>query len=386
MKILIATDTYKPLVNGVVTSVVNLKAGLEARGHEVRVLALSSTTHSYFQDDTYYIGSYSMSVLYPNVRVKGKRSLKETADIIKWNPDIIHTQSEFSTFYIGRKLAKKLKIPMIHTYHTMYEDYTHYFSPSRRVGKKAVTTGTNYISTRVSGMIAPTEKISRMIEKYGVRCPVSVIPSGIVLEKFKKTIEKSRIDEIKSNLGIPLDHFVMVSISRIGKEKNIDEIIKNMVNLKGRKITLVIVGDGPYRVHLQELAKSLDLLQTVKFTGMVQPSDIPVYYRLGEVFVSASTSETQGLTYIEALASGTPLICRKDECLDGVLEEGENGYCFTNQQEFLDRLEVFMTQENNAMSKKALEIVQKYSIETFAKKVEELYIKSIENFNKPFDV
>lgn len=376
MKILITTDLYKPHINGVVTSALNLKTGLEKLGHEVRVLALSNTTLSSYEDGVYSIGSYDMSIFYPNVRIKSRRTTREVEDIIKWKPDIIHTQVEFSTFYIARKIAKKSNIPMVHTYHTLYEDYTHYFSPSKIVGKKAVYTGTHYVGNRVKCMIAPTTKISKVLDKYGVACDVNIIPSGISLEKFSQEVTKEQVDNLKTELGIPKDEFVMVSVSRVGKEKNIDEIVHNMCELTDKNITFVIVGDGPYRNELEEKVFDLGLADKVKFTGMVDPKKVLTYYKLADVFVSASTSETQGLTYIEALVSGTPLLCRKDECLDGVLEDGVNGYSFETEDEFFTKLDTYIaSNQKETMSANAKKGAEKYSIEVFAKSVEQIYKK-----------
>ncbi|MFI3226141.1 MAG: glycosyltransferase family 4 protein [Clostridia bacterium] len=374
MRILIATDLYKPQINGVVTSAMNLKSGLEKLGHEVRVLALSNTKLSYSEKDAYFIGSYDASICYPNLRIKSKRTKKEVQNIIEWKPDIIHTQVEFSTFYISRKIAKKLNIPIVHTYHTMYEDYTHYFSPSKRVGRKAVTTGTHYVGNRVKCMIAPTTKILKVLDKYGVSCDTTVIPSGISLEKFAQEVSIEDIDKVKEACGISKDDFVMVSISRVGKEKNIDELVDKISKLKEKNISLVIVGDGPHKEELEVTVEKLGIADKVKFTGMVSPDEVLTYYKMADVFVSASTTETQGLTYIEALASGTPLLCRKDECLDGVLVDGFNGYSFESDEEFFEKLEKFMTSnDREIMSVNAKTDSNKFSIDVFAKSVESIY-------------
>ncbi len=185
MKILIASDCYKPTINGLVTSISNLKEGLEARGHEVRVLTLSKTRKSHIDGDAYYIGSLDLGKVYPGViRFQACNSRKEMKELIDWAPDIIHTQSEFCTFFIAKRIAKKLSIPMIHTYHTIYEDYTHYFSASRRVGKKVVVKATRYVARVVDGIVAPTQKIYHILARYRVDCPIYTIPTGIALEKF----------------------------------------------------------------------------------------------------------------------------------------------------------------------------------------------------------
>ncbi|MFI3173455.1 MAG: glycosyltransferase family 4 protein [Eubacteriales bacterium] len=378
MKVLIATDLYKPLVNGVVTSVINLRQGLEKLGHEVRILALANSKTTIFEDGVYYIGSYDFSVFYPEVRITSGHMTKEIEDISIWKPDIIHTQIEFSTFSIAKRIAKKNNIPMVHTYHTLYEDYAHYMSLSKRVAKLAAIIGTNSVGRRVECIITPTTKIKKVIEGYGVDCDLAIIPSGISLERFSEPIGIETINNLKMRYGISLDDIVMVSVSRIGREKNIDELIQNVSELKEKPVTLLIVGDGPYKPHLEEMVQKLGVEEKVRFVGMIEPEEIAIYYKMADIFVSASTSETQGLTYIEALASGTPLLCKIDECLEGVLFEGVNGYGFENSEEFLTKLDCFMTVENKGvMSVNAKTGVEKYAIDQFAKSVESIYKKYI---------
>ena len=135
MKILITTDWYKPAVNGVVTSVVSLADGLAAEGAEVRILTLSSDLHSYTKGNVTYLGSVGVGRIYPNARLKAAPSSRYVQELMKWCPDIVHSQCEFSTFFLARKIAEACRCPLVHTYHTVYENFTHYFSPNVRFGK-----------------------------------------------------------------------------------------------------------------------------------------------------------------------------------------------------------------------------------------------------------
>ena len=127
MKILITTDWYRPVINGVVTSVLNLTEQLEKRGYEVKVLTLSRNCHSYKEENVIYAGSVGMGKIYPQARVKIPVVAREyMEELLAWNPDLIHSQCEFSTFFLAKRIAGELDIPIIHTYHTVYEDYTHY--------------------------------------------------------------------------------------------------------------------------------------------------------------------------------------------------------------------------------------------------------------------
>lgn len=381
MKILIATDVYKPIINGVVISTFNLYEQLKIRGHDVRILTLSNTRSSKHLGDIYYVGSLPVRV-YPQARMTVRPYHYYIKEIINWKPDIIHTQSEFATSLYARQISNKLNIPMVHTYHTMYEDYTHYiFPPSKRVGKKAVALFSKYVLDKADEVIVPTNKVMGALKSYGVKREIVEIPTGIHLEKFKREINCNEKEKIKKKLGILEKDKILVTIGRLGREKNIDELINLMKPLskEERNIKLLIVGDGPVRQELEAHTKSLELEGVVIFTGMVPQEEVHKYYHLGDIFISASTSETQGLTYIEAMASGLPLICRKDECLIDVVDEGINGFIFENEREFINKVESLLDDDNKLkrFKKNAILKAQNFSVEEFGRKVEELYIKVI---------
>ena len=135
------------------------------------------------------------------------------------------------------------------------------------------------------------------------------------------------------------------------------------------------VGGGPYLETLKELTESEGVSDKVIFTGAVSPDKIALYYRLGDIFLSASQSETQGLTYIEAIASGLPAVCRKDQCLEGVVENGVNGGQYNDFEEFSQLVKGLFDNKKayNEMSENAAKTAQRYSAEAFAKNVESLY-------------
>lgn len=170
MKILITTDWYTPAVNGVVTSVKNLQRELERRGHEVRILTLSQSLHSWSRDGVTAIGSVNAGRIYPGARLRTAMAGRWVRELMDWRPDVIHSQCEFSTFFLARRIAEELDVPLVHTYHTVYEDYTHYFSPSVRWGRCAVAAFSRWVAAQVDGMIAPTGKVRGLLQGYGVRC------------------------------------------------------------------------------------------------------------------------------------------------------------------------------------------------------------------------
>ncbi|WP_295720326.1 glycosyltransferase family 4 protein [uncultured Oscillibacter sp.] len=380
MKILITTDWYSPAVNGVVTSVLNLRRELELRGHEVRVLTLSQDLHSSVQDGVTRIGSVAAGLVYPGVRLRTALAGRWVRELVEWGPDVVHSQCEFSTFFLARRIAEELNVPLIHTYHTVYEDYTHYFSPSVRLGRRAVAALSRWVAARTDCMIAPTGKVRALLQGYGVRTPVFVVPSGIDLRRFRRPPVPGCRASLLAALDIPRENLVLVSVGRLAAEKNLDELLRFRAAMGDQAVTLLLVGDGPYRSQLEREAAELGLrAPQVVFAGMVPPQQVAEWYQLGDLFVSASSSETQGLTYVEALAAGVPALCRADPCLDGVIRDGENGWQFRDFSDFMKKLDAFRThpEQRQTLSKQAALSAKDYSAEEFARRVEAIYLAQI---------
>ena len=380
MKILITTDWYSPAVNGVVTSVLNLRRELELRGHEVRVLTLSQDLHSSVQDGVTRIGSVAAGLVYPGVRLRTALAGRWVRELVEWGPDVVHSQCEFSTFFLARRIAEELNVPLIHTYHTVYEDYTHYFSPSVRLGRRAVAALSRWVAARTDCMIAPTGKVRTLLQGYGVRTPVFVVPSGIDLRRFRRPPVPGCRASLLAALDIPRENLVLVSVERLAAEKNLDELLRFRAAMGDQAVTLLLVGDGPYRAQLEREAADLGLrAPQVVFAGMVPPQQVAEWYQLGDLFVSASSSETQGLTYVEALAAGVPALCRADPCLSGVIRDGENGWQFRDFSDFMSKLETFRAHPElrRALSEQAAASARDYSAEEFARRVEGIYLAQI---------
>lgn len=375
MKILITTDWYAPIINGVVTSVLNLKRELEEKGHDVRILTLASEKQSYKENNVYYLKSYDFGMIYPNARATICHKEELVDEIIRWSPDVIHSQCEFMTFPYAVKIGKKCRCPVVHTYHTVYEDYTHYFSPSKTVGRKVVAVWSRKLLDKVDAVVVPTKKVRNLLYDYEVSQRVEVIPTGIDLRKYSARISAEEKEMKKELLGIPKENKVLVNVGRLAKEKNLEEILEYIKKMERKDITFLLVGDGPYRKELERKTEEMGLTGQVVFAGMVDPSEVGSYYQLGDIFVSASNSETQGLTYVEALASGVPALCRKDECLEGVITDGYNGFQYDSYEYFKMHLEYMLEDEERyqTMAEQAMDDAVRFSTWEFGNKVEQVY-------------
>jgi len=388
MKILITSDWNIYAINGVATSIKNLMYGLRARGHEVKLLCLSSNNKTQVTEDGWEVASLPADVVYPGARVRAGLMNKTYDKVIEWGPDIIHSQCEMSTFVMARHIAHECDVPIVHTYHTVYEDYTHYVvtgkhlpaAKQRRIAaKKAVAEFSKLISMFCCGMIAPTQKVKLLLEGYECKCPVYVVPSGITLDNFRQELPEAERAELRKKYGIKEDDIIALFLGRAAKEKNIDEVMR-YISLSDEKIKLLVVGDGPALESLKQYAEDNSLYEKVVFAGMVDPEEVWKYYQLADFFTSASTSETQGLTYIEALSAGLPLLCRKDPCLDDVVIEHVNGCLFENEEEYMDGMSrVLDIIRQNDYDRKAIgSTADKFSKEHFAAALETIYLDTFD--------
>lgn len=376
MNVLITTDLYTTDTNGVVTSVNNLREELSKRGHDVRILTLSENRHSHREGYVYYIRSMPIGV-YPNVRMPLSYRHRLIKELIEWEPDVIHSQCEFFTYQFALRISRKTGAPIVHTYHTLYEHYVKYIIPSRRLGKVLVKILSKRRLKKSEVLVAPTHKVEDALQRYGVHNEISVVPTGIDLDQHYERLTPAERREKRHRLGIEDEHSVLISLGRLGEEKNIDELLELFAksSQENDSLRFLIVGDGPAKESLENRAKELGISDRVIFTGMVPPEKVQEYYQLGDIFVSASTSETQGLTYIEAAANGLPLLCRQDDCLEDVIKQGENGFEYEDEDDFFECIHMIMQDPSwvDKAGKRSEEIAAGFDKQVFGDAIEKIY-------------
>lgn len=382
MKILITSDCYLPTVNGVVTSIQQLSENLKQQGHDVRILTLSQSLRTYVEGDVTYLASMDADLIYPDARIRLPMLNEEIAELLEWGPEVIHTQSEFSSYLVARRMVHRLNIPIVHTYHTAYEDYTHYFSPSERLGRFIVATASRAFCKRLQAVIAPTEKVRKKLESYGIGPDgrqVYVVPTGIDPAPFA---DRSGREEFRAKYGVAPDTCLLVAVGRLGKEKNYEEILQYLAEYNCKDLRLLLVGDGPNRASLEALAVELGIDDQVIFAGMIPHNEIGVCYSSADMFVCASSSETQGLTYLEAQAASLPVLCRRDECLSQVVVDGMNGWQYDTYEQFAEYLTKLLdpTLRHTMGDAAKAHMEEYYSAAAFARKITEIYAEVIANY------
>ena len=389
MNIAIITDTYFPDINGVTSSIYTLACALRKKGHRVYIFATSDNNSPivrrvHKKPPVFRIPSVPMLLVRP-YRTTMPYSLRLVQIVRRLKIDIIHTQTEFSMGLVGLTSSMQLHLPIVHTYHTMLEDYTHYILNGH--AKKVITPKMAQKYSKVfcnvpTGLIVPTEKVKNSLRSYGVKKPIYVIPTGIDISPFKRSnFKEEELLELRRSLGIKDSDKVLLSLGRVAKEKSIDKIVSQMPAIVEKMpwVKLLIVGDGPALEGLKKQANELGVSNSVIFAGSVPYSDIGRYYQMGDVFISCSTSETQGLTYYEAMAAGLPVMARKDDAVNELFVDGRNACLFEAENDIPDILYALFTDENKMrmLSDNAEETVEMYSAETFANRVEDAYKNAI---------
>lgn len=386
MRIGIFTDTYPPFINGVSTSIVMLENALRKKGHQVYIVTVNSDNMKYkYENDEHIIRIPGVPIGIYDYRLTGVYPLKALNKIRKWNLDVIHSHTEFGVGTFARIISKQFNIPLVHTYHTMYEDYVHYITKGyfNNTSKKIVEYLTNfYCDQTATELIVPTKKTYDLFkEKYKYERNVHIVPTGIEVERFyKENIDSKKVDEIRKRYGLSKSDFVVLFVGRIAKEKDVEFLISAHEYLaKNYKSKLLIVGDGPDLERYKKLAHKLNLDEYVIFAGKVPWEDVTLYYQIADVFATASTSETQGLTVIEAMAASLPVVAVNDESFNTVIVDGLNGHLFETKHQYKKYVESFINEPSKLkqFSKQARINADTYSSKYFGERVLDVYKAAI---------
>lgn len=397
MKIGIFTDQFYPYISGVVTSIKMLYTGLKDRGHEVFIFSsLDEKKVADCEEIKHYNFINFPGKPYPFKNLRDYRYTKHPKKylplIASYKLDVIHVHTEYSISKLAKLASKKLNIPIVHTLHTLYEDYLKYVSPffdkhfHNLMFKTLAKMYVGSLSKVACIKIVPTKKVLHLAPKYYMSGDIRVVPTGIELSRFYSTnFSYDEKAELKRSLGIPTDAFIFGYIGRTSPEKDIKTILQAFAKLTYKdQAVLLIVGGGPQLEELKELSRELGIEKKVFFTGFVQSENIPLYYHICDIFVNASKSETQGLTYIESLASSLPLLVQKDECIEDVIEDYYNGIYFDGQEDLILKMEEIQKAPSTLRNIKAntRKSCEKYSKDHYAASVEAIYQAAIQKYKK----
>lgn len=380
MRIGLFTDSYLPQISGVATSIETLSNQLTKMGHQVYIFTTTdpNADPDDDQDNVIRLSSIPLiSLAERRIVLKGVVAAYQVAQT--YHLDVIHTQTEFGVGMLGKLVARQLKIPVIHTLHTKYEDYVHYIAKGKIIRPGMVKYIIKSYLLGVDGIIVPSQIVLDIVNRYGVNLEKRVIPTGIELDKFiRPEITASDCANLRQTLGITPDDTMLLSLSRLAEEKNIQAVIKSLADIQDQvKVKLVVVGSGPYQEKLVKLVKKLALEDKVIFTGAVDHAQTAYYYKAADFFISASTSETQGLTYIEALASGTPVLATDNPYLNTLVTDPIFGRLFANDDQIAATILKAITMTPSFDQSRYDQKLYEISAENFALRVYEFYLDKI---------
>ena len=383
MRIGLFTDTYPPHINGVATSVLMLKKALEKKGHQVFVVTVNNDSLEYkYEEEERIIRIPGIPIGIYDYRLTSIYPIKAVNTIKNWDLDVIHSHTEFGIGTFARFMSKQFGIPLVHTYHTMYEDYIHYVTKGYfdSSSKKIVEYLTLFYCDKTANeLIVPTKKTYDLFkEKYEVNKNIHIIPTGIELDRFyTENVDKNKIKDLKKKYQILKDEFTIVFVGRLAKEKNIQFLIENHKELVkyNQDIRLLIIGDGPDMEEYSKLIEKLKLTDNIVLVGKVPYDEMPCYYQVADIFVTASQTETQGLTVIEAMAAGIAPVCIKDESFETVVIDGLNGHLFKNKNEYVKIIKKLIADraELETLSKQARLNAEAHSSKYYAERVLDVY-------------
>jgi glycosyltransferase involved in cell wall biosynthesis len=381
MRILFASDTYYPHLNGVYYFVCRLAPLLQERGHQVAVIAPSETIHPSLKkiDRIDVYGIPSLPVLYyPNVRFPIPFFLKSRIHHIlnSFKPDIIHIQDHFSIAKAIVFEGKKAGIPMIGTNHFMTENLTSLI-PYEKWKNTLSTIMWSRFSTIFNQLLlvtTPTETAARLIQPK-LNAKVIPISSGIDLESFNPY---GNTEKVRQKYSIP-DKPVLLFVGRLDPEKKIEEVLYAVtIALKKIDFYFVVVGRGIKKKALERLTKELGISDKVIFTGFVVDEDLPYFYKLSRCFIIASIAELLSLATLQAMASGLPIIAVNAGALGELVHDKINGYLFNagDTQAIVQSICDIMSQDDIyvKMSGKSLEYVHMHDIHKTVESFEKIYL------------
>jgi len=382
MRILIATDTYHPDVNGAAYFTYRLATTLTKRGHHVFVMCPSRSFKNTVSDDegviVYGIRSIRLPI-YLNFRISPVFVSRVIRGVVKRiSPNVVHIQNHF---LIGKQAvgaAKKLGIPVIGTNHFMPENLIHYLHPPIDAEKRLQQLAWRQcveVFEQLDFVATPTKTAAALLRNAGLSKDIVPISCGIDLERFKPTNDGSYL---RQRFAIPDNKLVLLYVGRLDKEKRIDVILRSLPDiLRATSVHLVLAGIGKERQQLEETTRKLGIQEAVAFTGFVPDEDMQNLYRIADLFVTAGIAELQSIVTMEAMASGLPVVAVNAMALPELVHDGENGYLFADgdSKTLAEKvIAILSNQEMRAqMSKKSLDIIKNHDINKVVERYESIY-------------
>ena len=365
------TECYRPIQNGVVASVDALACELRAGGHEVTCVTPRMPNYREVQEFVVRVPSlplptrtaYRLTIPF----VAGERGWRALERL-----SIVHTHSAFVTGWMGLRLARRLRVPLVFTYHTQLEEYVHYVPFDARATRSAAAHLTRTYANAADAVVVPTAAMEARLRALGVTARIAVVASGIDLGEFAG----GRRDEaLRARFGVHADTAMVLSVGRLGREKNVELTLAAFAQLGAQRARLVLVGDGAQREALQRRAEQLGIAARTTFAGEFPRESLPAVYASADAFLFTSTSETQGLVLVEALAAGLPVVAVDTPQTRDVLE-GVGSVAAPEPQALAAALRLAL--RTRAARPLPAHVVRRFDVRSSARRVVDLYGELVE--------
>jgi 1,2-diacylglycerol 3-alpha-glucosyltransferase len=376
------TEIYRPAVNGVVASVETLAAGLRSRGHHVYCFAPSMPGGMRSDGDVFRLPSLPLPNASPyrlTLPLVGRRNVKAVIRRLS----LVHVHSLFVTGWAGLRYARRYGMPAIYTYHTQLEAYAHYVPFEPNATRFAASQLTRTFCNMVDAVIAPTPAVEEHLRDLGVHARIAVIPSGIDVDRFGTG---RRDDALRARLGVSGGGKLILFVSRLAREKNVDLLLRAFALANDEGARLIVAGDGPERLELETLAAHLGVASRVAFLGAVDREALPDLYASADAFVFPSTTETQGLVQAEALAAGARVIVADSPANRAVVQDA-GSVVGASPEAFASALRAIPGSPNPEQAVRAKAAARRFSAEAQAERVAGLYEEVIAlHSERTFDI
>jgi glycosyltransferase involved in cell wall biosynthesis len=322
VRIALFTNNYLPFCGGVTISVETLRRGLEASGHEAWVFGPRLTGA---EDASVKVVRYpSIPVAtYPEfaLAVPYSRRIERLVSALAF--DVIHAHHPFLLGPAARRLARRIRRPLIFTYHTRYEKYAHYVPLPLRLVQAAALRISAGFAAKADAVLAPSAVIRDELHARGVRTPIAVVPTGVDLERFRPGDREAA----RRSLGVGQGEPLVLYVGRLDREKSVDRVLGAFERVASTipAARLVLVGQGTEAERLRRTAASLPVAERIRFLGLRPHDSLAECYQAADVFLFASETETQGLVLAEAAACGLPAVAVDAPGCDEVVRDGDTG-------------------------------------------------------------
>lgn len=325
MRIGMMADAYKPYVSGITNYIDLNKRYLEKAGNEVYVFTFSETDHG--EDDPRVIRSPGLPLADTGFFLSLKYSRK--AKKLLQSMDVVHVHHPFLSGRLALHYCRPVQIPIIFTNHTRYDLYAQAYLPllPEEISEGLLQAYMPSFCEAVNLVISPSPGMEKILRELEVESHIEIVPNGVELTRFIQAEPLSRVD-----YGYSEDDILLIYTGRLGPEKNLDFLLLAFAGLVQAigKVRLLLVGDGPLKAELQELAKDLQIADSIHFAGMIPYDNMPGYLAMCDAFVTASVTEVHPLSVIEAMGSGLPVMGIHSPGVGDSVEDGKTGFLSTN--------------------------------------------------------